>query len=300
MTLAKNCLLSGISALTIAAVTGAPAFAADVVYDVPTPPAVEYPAQGTEAWVSLEGRFNMFASNSFDLTGFTYYSNVPLDPSPDSGWGGSVEIGVKPAGMNYDFVGRFTYLDSDGDDVYEYGPPAYIFAEAEAEQTLMLADFEVGRELGVGTRLHAGLRFAHYDSDLEAYYYYAGEYAALVADSTFTGIGPRIGIDHRTGLTDTLSLDLSAAAAAIYGKREGDLAGYSSINGSRFDSVSESVWVLNGEASAGLTYTAGNASITGGYRVDYFSDIASDFRTGDSANYLSHGPFLKATFKLGG
>ena len=300
MQFVQNRLLSGISVVTIAAIIGGPALAADAVYDVPTPPAVEYPAEGTKAWVSLEGRFNMFSSNSFDLTGFTYYANVPLDPSPDSGWGGSVEIGVKPAGMDYDFVGRFTYLDSDGDALYEYGPPAYVFAEADAEQTLMLADFEVGRELGVGTRLHAGLRFAHYDSDVEAYYFYSGEYAGFVADSTFTGIGPRIGIDHSMGLTDSLSLDLSVAGAAIYGKRQGDLAGYSTLNGSIFNSVSENLWVLNGEASAGLTYTAGNASITGGYRVDYFSDIAADFRNGDSADYLSHGPFLKATFKLGG
>ncbi|MAZ17218.1 Lpg1974 family pore-forming outer membrane protein [Oricola sp.] len=298
----QNRLLAGISAMTIAATVGGPALAADVVYDVPTPPAVEYPAQGTKAWVSLEGRFNMFSSNDFDLTDFFYnYDGLPLDPSPENGWGGSFEIGVKPAGMDYDFVGRFTYLDSDGDAVYEYGPPEYVGAEAEVDQTLMLADFEVGRELGVGTRLHAGLRFAHYDSSGEAYYYSSyPRSAGLSGHASFTGIGPRIGIDQRIGLTETVSLDLSAAGAAIYGKRKGDIALYANPGGYRFNSVSDSGWVLNGEASAGLTYSMGNTSITGGYRVDYFSDIGLDYQTGDPSDYFSHGPFLKATFKLGG
>ena len=306
----QNRLLSGISALTIAAVVTGPALAADVVYNVQSPPAVEYPASGPKAWVSVEGRFNMFATDTFDLSGgYLNYYSIPFDPSPDNGWGGSVELGVKPAGMEYDFVGRFTYLRSSGSDSYSYFDLYYPYydvdVEGDVEQTLMLADFEVGRELGVGTRVHAGIRFAHYDASLQAYgsyysYYTGSVYSGIFGDASFTGIGPRIGIDQRIGVTESLSIDLSAAGAAIYGKRKAELVGYSSayippLGGS----ISENTWVLNGEASAGLTYSAGNASITGGYRVDFFSNIATDFGTGDSANYFSHGPFLKATFKLG-
>ena len=309
----QNRLLSGISALTIAAVITGPALAADVVYDVPSPPAVEYPAQGTEAWVSLEGRFNMFASNAFDLgDSYINYYAIPFDPSPDTGWGGSLELGVKPAGMEYDFVGRFTYLRSSGSDSYSYFdyvyPYADIDAEADVDETLILADFEVGRELGVGTRVHAGVRFAHHDSSQTGFYYNSGGpgyYAAFTEDSTFTGIGPRIGIDQRFGLTENLSLDLSAAGAAIYGKREGEVAAYTyNIYGpgpdTFNDSISESTWVLNAEASAGLTFTQGNASLTAGYRMDFFKDISVHYFSDYEGDYFAHGPFLKATFKLGG
>lgn len=292
-------LLSSISALAMAATIAVPAMAADVVYDVPSPPAVEYPAAGTKAWIALEGRFNIFASSPF-----TTYAPVPLDSSPDFGWGGSVELGFKPATMNYDFVGRFTYQHSEGDDGFNYYGGYYV-AGAESEQSLMLADFEIGREIGVGTRIHAGLRFAHYDGSQDMFVYNGGApyYAYATGDSSFTGIGPRIGVDHRVGLTDTLALDLSAAGAALYGKREGTLTGYYSSPGPSFpifNTTSENRWVLNGEASAALTYTMGNTSISGGYRVDYFSNIATSFADGSAQDHFTHGPFLKAKFKFGG
>jgi hypothetical protein len=307
----RNGLLSGISAVTIAAIVGGPALAADAVYDVPALPTAETAAAMTEGWVSLEGRFNIFANNPFDLrnTNFSFYG--PVDPSPDTGWGGTIELGVKPANMDYDFVGRFAYLRSEGDANSQYLDLSYPYYDKESvsdvTQDLMLADFEVGRELGVGTRVHAGLRFAHFDArrngDGYAYssYSFYGSYSASFADkSTFTGIGPRVGIDQRMGLTDTLSLDLSAAAAALYGKRKGEIDADSDFYGSYSGSISENKWLFNGEASAGVTYSKGNTSITTGYRVDYLQDISVHYLSGSEGDYFSHGPFLKATFKFGG
>ncbi|MBW3098343.1 Lpg1974 family pore-forming outer membrane protein [Pseudohoeflea coraliihabitans] len=306
----KTRLLSTISGLALAAVVSGPALAADAVDYVAAPTGIEVAPSATSAWVSLEGRYNIHANGPFDGNGLLGYYFADLDPSPDDGWGGSIELGVKPAGMDYDFVGRFTYMQSEGNSSYFYSyGPYYGDFEAEVDQKLMLADFEVGRELGVGTRVHAGLRFAHYDGSLRAggdYYnpaYYGGGFAA--GNASFTGIGPRIGIEHRFGLTDSLSLDLAAAGAAIYGKREADIFAYnySSTSGPGVfaAATSENEWVLNAEASAGLTYSFNpSSSITAGYRIDYFSDIATDFLTGQAADHYTHGPFLKATFRFGG
>ncbi|MBW3098342.1 Lpg1974 family pore-forming outer membrane protein [Pseudohoeflea coraliihabitans] len=303
-------LLSTISGLALAAVASSPALAADAVDYVAAPTGIELAPPATSAWVSLEGRYNIHPDSLFDDDGLIGLFLDDFDPSPDDGWGGSIELGVKPAGMEYDFVGRFTYMQSDGRSSFYYAAfPFYAGLEAEIDQKLMLADFEVGRELGVGTRIHAGLRFAHYDASLQGdgFVAFPGTYAFgfVTGDATFTGIGPRIGIEHRFGLTDALSLDLAAAGAAIYGKREVELFGYGYATGygsaSFADAASENEWVLNGEASAGLTYSfSPAASVTAGYRIDYFSDIATDFLTGEAADHYTHGPFVKATFRFGG
>ncbi len=185
---------------------------------------------------------------------------------------------------------------------------------ARNKEKLTFLDFEVGRDVGVGMlngklRLHAGLRFAAFKSKEDAqgtfWTYTYSSFSNANVRRKFTGIGPRVGFNSLTPLSESLALRLDAAGALLFGKRK-----YSSIDtlttaSGFFTSTSirrsKSTVVPNISAYAGFAWTP--ASVPGmtvslGYSVDAYFNIAETW-SGTSyrkSDRIIHGPKLSIRF----
>ncbi len=190
---------------------------------------------------------------------------------------------------------------------------------ASTKERLTFIDFEVGRDIGVGDsdarfRLFAGLRFARYkgkdkmggtsffrSSGFYSYSQFTGQ-----ASRKFTGIGPRVGFNSLTPISESLALRLDAAGALLFGKRKTSAVVngyyYSSFGGGAFSTVisrrSKSTVVPNLSAFAGLAwtpYTMPNMHVSVGYAVDAYFGITETY-AGSKADRIIHGPRLSIRF----
>ena len=289
----RGALLATVSAVALSIACGGQANASDHYVPGAAPAA-------SDVWMAVEGRFNTFTDSSSVFGGYGGEDFAEINADPDDGWSGGLELGVRPVGSQWDYVGRLILGTAEGYDgnynveVEETG--------LEAEEKHMIADFEVGRNMDIGlgdTRVHAGVRFVNFDVSGNGFGYGDGGYNDHYANQKITAIGPRIGIDQKIPVANNLSVDLSAAGAVLYGKRVSDIfveygveAGGLLDGGYYGDSDSNNVTVWNAEASAGLTYLFGPAEATLGYRVDAFMDLydGENFGGGDR---ITHGPFAK-------
>ena len=161
----RGALLASVSAVALM-IAWQPATAADlgVAAPIEAPPPV---VDTADIWVAAEGRFNIFNGNSVagDVYSGGYYGGNILNADPKDGWSGSLELGARPAGSPWDYVGRVTFgrANPGSDSFYNYSYYGdSISGEAETNETHIIADFEVGRHVGVGlqhdTRIHAGVQ----------------------------------------------------------------------------------------------------------------------------------------------
>lgn len=275
-----------------------------VAADVPT-------CQEDRLWGSIEGQYLLYDGDSAG------YGRVFAEPifqlKPDDGWGIGGEVGFQPACSPWSFLGRVRYGQSGrSDDDFVYGVAA---AEADHREEQVIADLEIGRDVGLGTlgdgsnfRLFAGVRFAHFKGK--------GSFSSVALPTStdvdekrrFSGIGPRIGFDAVMPLAEQFSLDIGAAGAVLFGKQKYKTEGtYTSIftpSGQMEDSRSKSVVVPNLEANAAFGWLiADNAKFSLGYRVDAYFDVYDNgLIFGDRAegDRIIHGPFIKLTIGSGG
>ena len=186
---------------------------------------------------------------------------------------------------------------------------------ASTKERLTFIDFEVGRDIGVGDsdarfRLFAGLRFARYrgrENVAGRTYFYSSGISIFFSSFTgtgthrFTGIGPRIGFNSLTPISESLALRLDAAGALLFGKRKtssSTVAYYYSTFYSSSTRRSKSTVVPNLSVFAGLAwtpYTMPNMHVSVGYAVDAYFGI-TETMAGSKADRIIHGPRLSIRF----
>ncbi len=300
-------LFATVSAAALIVATRSVSLAADIPEGVATP----HVEEAADIWVSVEGRWNIIE------TGFFGSRTPHPDPDPDddpwiprgawetdpaNGWGGGIEVGGRPAGSDLDFVLRVVFNQSAGGDQggLIYGEASYV-NDSEVTERHIVADFEIGRQMNIGmggqTRVHGGLRFAHFDADQESRYYYLYDFGYNQKTSV---IGPRIGIDHDVHLGNNFTLGLNAAGAVLFGGKKrvahcnGDFC-WPDLT----DNGTATVW--NAEGSASLNYLFGSGAFEVGWRVDAFWDVFDPGidPTGDE-DFVTHGPYAKYTYYLSG
>ena len=292
----RSALLATVSAVALSIACGGQANASDHYVPGAAPAA-------SDVWVAVEGRFNTFASDFFGEH-FTYaYPDGPtFNGDPSDGLSGALEVGRRAAGSPFDFVGRLSLGTANGEDdayFYDGGIETSFGGSIEVRENHAIADFEVGRNMDIGmgnTRVHAGLRAARFSlradggENVNDYYYYT----EFRARQKVTAIGPRIGIDQKIPLGSNASIDLSAAGAVLFGKRDADAECFGPGGCNDFYTESDNVTVGNAEASVGLTYLFGPAEATLGYRVDAFWGLYDeDFLGSGDGDRITHGPFAK-------
>jgi hypothetical protein len=269
--------------------------------------------------------------------------------------------GVKASGYGYAASGYSSFHEygyTSGGSSYSGVSAESGFSVVEAEGTysrsLLAADFEVGYTPTLGNnlnvRLFAGLRALKFTQKFEGYMsgssYYAsayydevnsgsswqsGFYASRssfsfegVVEATFTGIGPRVGVQGSTRFEGTnFGLSGSLATSVLFGKQTVKTSGYSqyysqwvsgyesgsggssngsTFSGSSFSSAGSSSYTYSGnktvldlQASAGVDYYLNdNTVLTVGYQAEQLLEIAGD-DLGPAANIdsLTHGAFVK-------
>lgn len=258
--------------------------------------AQEAMTDGARWWLSAEGQFLMFGGDAPESSG--------LNVDPETGWSGAAEFGIQQYGSPWSAVARVRYGQSDKQSA-AYG--GYYATTSQYEESHAIVDLEIGRDVGLGSllgenataRVHGGVRFARFEGDMSGTYssfYGAGNGST---EHTFTGIGPRVGIDADVPLTGNLSADVGASGALLFGTRKTE-GTYSSFYGSGSFSRRDNVVVPNVEASAALTYLLGeNAKLSVGYRVDqYWNVLDTNPSAGggtQEGDRTIHGPFFRVT-----
>ena len=182
-----------------------------------------------------------------------------------------------------------------------YYPSYVVHVTASKKERLTFIDFEAGRDIGIGgaegnATLFAGLRFARFrakeNGNVNLYYYgypYYGSAGSI--KRTFTGIGPRVGLNFRMPLNEVFAFRLDAAGALLFGKRKFRSSG--SFAGTN---RSKSTVVPNVDAFAGIAWTPAsmpNLQLTVGYGVNaYFNmvDRGGPLFANGSGDRIIHGP----------
>lgn len=327
-------LLASASALAVFAAAPQLAKAADFseAAEVPAPP-----PPTSIWWVAVEGSFTLW--NPLNLwwgiqdeaiAGIVCDPTSPSDCEPEQsqfrtdplrlrGWGGALELGVKPAGTGFDLVLRGRYDRTNirhisGTWGY-YGGDDPDGGEADYQEHHIAVDFEVGRELGVGNmRVFGGARFAHFDGHTAfSTYQYETDHADEPIDfggdqtrtgtieRTFWGIGPRIEINGSLPLGGgAVGIDFGASVAALFGERNTTVS-YKLSNLDFGSSSTTFAIVPNVEASAALAFMpSAHSKLAIGYRVDAYWNVMDiglpNVEDGpNKQNRIIHGPFAKWT-----
>lgn len=269
-------------------------------------------------WFAAEGQYLFFDGDdpNYDIDGKDF------DVAPRDGWGIGGEVGFQPADSLWSFLGRVRYGQSNKeDDHFVYSNfPFYSSGEADHREEHIIADLEIGRDVGLGAmgdgsnlRLFAGVRFAHFKgkgSVSTSFDFYFGPEGSSDVDEkrTFTGIGPRIGFDATMPLSDQFAFDIGAAGAVLFGKQKFKASGTYEANfigtGIIDEKRSKNTVVPNLEGSAALSWLiTDDAKFSLGYRVDSYFDVYDDgevFGSRDEGDRIIHGPFIKLTIGTGG
>ena len=194
---------------------------------------------------------------------------------------------------------------------------------ANRKELNWVADFMVGRDLGIGSgtsQLKAGLRVARISGTTNGAAILSSTAGYQIRESyqqtsKFTGFGPRLAVEGDVPLYDRWSLDYMAGAAVLFGKRDINQTGtsaefsaagapvafaYVCLSGCVATlSTSSNKAIFNTDAMLGLAYAiTPNAKISLNYHIDYYADA---MRTVDSAGNVSdadrlyHGASLRLT-----
>ena len=315
---AREALLVTVSAIALTVAVEGRVWAADIP-QAPVAPAVSSPA---ETWIAVEGAWNRFDGDTMGESPTYYPGGYALslrNTDFDDGWGAALEVGHQPGGSLFDYVGRVRFRTNDGNSRYSYPGgyyygPGYSGASRKIDEDQIIVDFEVGRDLGIGsygqtkTRAHFGVRFAHFDANSNTQYptYYGAYSYGIRANSKTWGIGPRIGINSDIQLGESnFMLELDLAGALLFGKRDSTSRSTYGYVGYQYPvyraSNDESVVIPNLEAAAAISYLFGdNLSASLGYRFDgYWNAVEQDgfFGTNDGNRFV-HEVFLRGTYRF--
>lgn len=256
------------------------------------PPTMYQPPQPVVAgtFVSLEGglacQFGDGAKvdSGDQVAGFGGVNNLPELArsslrSDDCGWTGRIGFGQERVlllgglfdswavfGRHTDF-GSHRIKGAGAVSTYYYTFQNAFTGKTESNRTVI--DFEVGKNLGVGTgvRLFGGLRYARFEDktqlsgDLLFGYpgvapYSYNTFGAKIKN-TFEGVGPRIGLTSRARFGGGFGIMVSGSASALFGDIDSTVTathgGGAAPVVTSTSHLSSSGWITNVEGEAALT-----------------------------------------------
>ncbi|RWM10565.1 MAG: hypothetical protein EOR72_24200 [Mesorhizobium sp.] len=316
----KRLLLLGVSSIALAAL--APAARAADLADTSVPLAASLP----KVTVFVEGGVNW-------ANGDRLYPNTPLPDffSPFAGAGGEVAAGLDyridntwhvSASFRYGWNQRnrhhgtsevVTFARPPGDGTS--GPNnSFDTTDARAgtvhvRSSHLVADFAVGRDLGIGSgeaQVKLGLRYADLSEKISGpgVAYIGTSLGSLTSvdnaylKSRFQGLGPRVAVEGSMPISGQWGVDYGAGAAYLFAlKRDRTFA----LSGGEMITQSDKKGVFNLDASLALTYNFTPATkVAVGYRADaYFGALPGiDFTKvggGADTTRVYHGAFLRLT-----
>jgi outer membrane protein OmpA-like peptidoglycan-associated protein len=340
------------NALKVSLLSGA-AVAALIIADPGSARAQMY-SSGPGVYLSLEGRYLMTKGDRISLypgawtTAPTATANA--NTRLDKGWGGKAMLGYRfnnnwdvgfgfAAGWMKGKKGHATgtvVTSFDGMAVSYYGT-----GEIKTKLNYQVADFEAGYNWTMGgnstLRLFGGIRFAHFNQTTKGSAFYgtatfeegfnpvATRVAGYQRKTTFTGVGPRLGVNGQVGLGNGgFNVFGGLSGALLFGKfkdkHDGGynqwIAGsgsYSTAWSTKDKSKSKIVPNAEGEIGLGYNFTAGGGSTVGiqiGYRAEGWWGVTSKApidpgnlgsfspKSSSSSDLFVHGPFVRlvATF----
>jgi hypothetical protein len=306
-------LLVGVSSIALSALS--PAARAADISDTSVPLAAALP----QLTVFIEGAAGWSGGDRL-------YPNTPLPDffSPFAGVGGEVAAGVdyRFADSPWHVSASFRYgwnnrdKSHDASEVVTFVRPGGSTQTATAQagtvhvrETHAVADFAVGRDLGIGTataEVKLGLRYADLSARISGpgVAYTSTSLGSLHSTgnaylkSRFQGLGPLVSVEGSVPLTGQFGLDYGAGAAYLFSlKRDRTFA---LTNGSTI-TQSDNKGVFNLDASLAVTYSfTPGTKVALGYRADAYFDALPgiDFaKTGGKTDStrVYHGPFLRLT-----
>jgi Legionella pneumophila major outer membrane protein precursor len=196
-------------------------------------------------------------------------------------------------------------------------------ANSQFDERRTIIDFEAGRDIGIGDgaklRGLAGLRFAHYSTDMNVLGLANGYTADFFTNQKFDGLGPRAGFSYRRPLVGLVELTAEGSAAVLWGRFKTTVN--DSLTASNAYSVSGSEshngWVGNLEGSIALAYAPYGPrgwDVALGVRAeDWFRQVDTNLTASTAKNGVfvaplsfsqredrfNWGPFLRVKVPLG-
>lgn len=312
-------LLLGVSSIALSAMFPA-ARAADLA-DASVPLAVSLP----KLTAFVEGGVNW-------ASGDRLYPNTPLPDffSPFAGTGGEVAAGLDyrideawhvSASFRYGWSNRHkdhdayenvTFVRPPGDGTT--GPDGSVdttgarAGTVNVRQAHAVADFAVGRDLGIGggpAQIKLGLRYADLSEKISGpgVAYNGTSLGSLTSTdngylkSRFRGLGPRVAVEGSVPLAGQFGLDYGVGAAYLFAiTRDRTFA----LSDGTEITQSDKKGVFNTDASLAVTYNFTSATkVALGYRADvYFNALPGiDSTPGGKSDTtrIYHGAFLRLT-----
>jgi len=309
-----------------------------------------------QAWIELGGQFaeqengqEIFAPQ-FLLTsprpGFETASPIGLEkPSPTS-WDGTAKVTFEPIGSEWIFSVGVLYGKSNRSRALSqqtahashasYGVyNAYQLTSARSSSSHTILDFGTGKDVGLGmwgsratSTLEVGLRYAQFSSrtmsaiasqptNVNSYEYYHIFRANLVADRSFTGVGPSLTWDSSVEVLGNrregaLTVDWGLDAALLFGRQRANVTHQTTNNykhnihylsvtqTGRSDNRRKNVTVPNAGGFMGLSWRYPNAKLSIGYKADFFfGAMDGGMDTRKEQNRSFYGPFATVSIGLG-
>jgi Legionella pneumophila major outer membrane protein precursor len=192
---------------------------------------------------------------------------------------------------------------------------------ADRKETNWVADFMVGRDIGLGagtSQIKAGLRVAHIKATTDGTARWTNAATTTIPSvvvanysqtSKWTGWGPRVALEGNAPLTGPWSVDYMVGVAALFGHQNIDQTATQTLTGP-FPPVclagcpgvgtsSSNNTVFNADGMLGLAYAiAPNNKVALNYRVDYYSNavrVIDSAGNASNTNRTYHGPNLRWT-----
>lgn len=291
-------------------------------------------AEGLENGYTLEIEAGLLFGLPLEATGY----DDEVSSSEDSGFGGQGGIRIlRDLGNRMDFAfgvsAAFIQDHEQAADYFPTGLPGSRFgagsggsSEISSDVNFQTLDAELGHTVNTQPatelRLFGGLRALHFSDETEVTLDDAGTGLVLGVpadtrsltnaniDSSFTGVGPRAGLEisHMLGQS-AFGLSGGFSVAVLAGLKDVDTA-VSSVDVSTQTAIpvpadfspgsggSSFEVVLNVEGDIGLDIAmSASSSMTLGYKAEYFQNVRydSELFDSDSADYVSHGPFARWT-----
>lgn len=323
-------LLSGVSALAISVALAHTAQAADIppkaYYKAPPP----VPVNPWTFWI--EGGAQGVAGGDSSITGLT----PAFTPGKRTwGWSGAAAIDYRiDPFWHVSFCFRYGQNRSRTTNSNQVGFAGFSTTpfsggvsgpnSATRTESNWVADFMVGRELGLGTGtslVKFGLRVAQITGTTDG----AGQLARTspVAiynffynqTSKWTGYGPRLAIEGNAPISGPWSLDYMGGVAGLFGSQSVTEPSSLTLGGTAVSCLvgcpvtffspstnyasSSNNAVFNADAMLGLAYAVTpNSKVALNYRVDYYANAMRTLNSAGAAsntNRTYHGPNLRWT-----
>jgi len=308
-------------------------------------------------WIELGGAFAElgngreiysppFASSS-DRLPFITTGPDDVERGPTSSWDGNARIQLNLPGSSWSISAGVIYGRATREKTskqftsagtkYNQQHVAYQSIGSNVDQSHLLIDFKVGRDVGLGlfardvpSSVNFGIRYAQLNigrasdllyqptNNIKAYHKFSGSFQAR---GRFIGIGPSLSWEGSEGLTrddraGQIAIDWGISGALLFGRQHlagqhqtsdlsvpyaGGPSNYFVYQTGNNLGRRRSVIVPNAGGHLGISWRYPNAKISFGYKADFFFgsiDGGIDARKSETVGF--YGPFAAISIGLGG